>query len=194
MVQALVDSLGYDTAAEPVCIRFANTLGYRGRSEPNERLASPEQLQKWLLGSNLLAGDLELDEQMLERARSLREAIYAIFAAVGIGSKPNPDDVEVCNGELAEALAKVELTDDLKWSLTEENPAERAMMLLVLSAAAFLTSGETKRIRTCADEDCRWLFLDHSKNQSRRWCSMSDCGNLAKARRFQAKKLEMKAG
>jgi len=46
----------------------------------------------------------------------------------------------------------------------------------------------TERIKLCAGEDCGWLFYDASRNLTRRWCSMADCGNLAKARRHYARR------
>jgi predicted RNA-binding Zn ribbon-like protein len=58
------------------------------------------------------------------------------------------------------------------------------------SAASLLTSPQLTRVRECAGHPCGWLFLDHSKNGSRRWCDMADCGNRAKARRYRARKKE----
>jgi predicted RNA-binding Zn ribbon-like protein len=56
------------------------------------------------------------------------------------------------------------------------------------SATDILVSDELKRIKACADPDCGWLFIDVSRNKSRRWCDMQDCGNRAKASRFYKKK------
>ncbi|MGI8786895.1 MAG: CGNR zinc finger domain-containing protein [Pyrinomonadaceae bacterium] len=54
------------------------------------------------------------------------------------------------------------------------------------SAAAVLTTGDLTRVRQCGG-DCCWMFLDTSRNRSRQWCDMKDCGNLAKVRRFRRK-------
>ena len=51
-----------------------------------------------------------------------------------------------------------------------------------------MTSDRLTQVRECADDTCGWLFLDLSKNASRRWCNMADCGNRAKARRYRARK------
>jgi predicted RNA-binding Zn ribbon-like protein len=58
---------------------------------------------------------------------------------------------------------------------------------LIRSAADLLVSDELKRVKKCGDPACGWLFLDTSRNNSRRWCDMSDCGNRAKACRFYKK-------
>src|SRR5207249_84080 len=64
---------------------------------------------------------------------------------------------------------------------------------IVRSAVDLLTSGERDRVKECASATCEWVFLDRSKNHSRRWCDMSDCGNRAKARRFHAKRQAARA-
>jgi predicted RNA-binding Zn ribbon-like protein len=52
------------------------------------------------------------------------------------------------------------------------------------SAADLLTGPRAQRVRQCADEKgCGWLFIDESRAGTRRWCSMGECGNRAKARR-----------
>lgn len=55
------------------------------------------------------------------------------------------------------------------------------------SAAELLVAPELDRLRICRNYDCRWMFLDMSKNRSRRWCSMDSCGNVVKQRRHQHK-------
>jgi len=61
------------------------------------------------------------------------------------------------------------------------------------AATALLTSSDLARVRECADDACGWLFLDHSRNGSRRWCDMADCGNRAKARRYRERRKEESA-
>jgi predicted RNA-binding Zn ribbon-like protein len=61
---------------------------------------------------------------------------------------------------------------------------------IVDAAADLLVRGEPERIKTCGSATCGWLFLDLSRNRSRRWCDMKDCGNRAKARRHYARRKE----
>jgi predicted RNA-binding Zn ribbon-like protein len=63
---------------------------------------------------------------------------------------------------------------------------------VIRSAADLLVSVDLKKLKFCSDPMCRWLFLDISRNQSRRWCDMKDCGNRAKAKRFYQKKQRIK--
>src|SRR5207302_22567 len=69
----------------------------------------------------------------------------------------------------------------------EEETLDRMLWPVIRSAADLLVSGEAQRVRRCASETCDWLFLDTSRNHSRRWCDMSGCGNRAKARRHYAR-------
>ena len=173
---------------EPICVQFVNTVGARRSGTPNEYLPDPAALSTWLVGHRLIESSDSIDFLYLSRAIDLRNALYTLFSRVASGSDTYEEALDALNGELCEALAKVELTSNMRWSLTEADPLERALMSISLSAAELLTSTLSDRIRECADSECGWIFIDHSKNRSRRWCSMSDCGNLAKARRFQERK------
>jgi predicted RNA-binding Zn ribbon-like protein len=65
---------------------------------------------------------------------------------------------------------------------------------IIHSAADLMISQELRKVKKCGDPVCGWLFLDISRNQSRRWCDMQDCGNRAKASRFYQKKQISKKG
>jgi predicted RNA-binding Zn ribbon-like protein len=73
------------------------------------------------------------------------------------------------------------------------NGLESILHPIVKSAADLLVSTQLQRLRVCADPECGWLFLDCSRNHSRRWCSMESCGNRAKARRFYQRHQQSKA-
>ena len=75
------------------------------------------------------------------------------------------------------------------WAVGAEE-LDRVVWPVVRSAAALLTSGSLERVRQCAGDGCDWLFVDLSKNQSRRWCSMDMCGSRAKSRRYYRRKIQ----
>ena len=58
---------------------------------------------------------------------------------------------------------------------------------LVEAAISFMTSERVARLRRCGNQTCYWLFVDETKNCSRRWCEMASCGNLMKVRRHRAR-------
>jgi predicted RNA-binding Zn ribbon-like protein len=126
-------------------------------------------------------------EAVLRRAIHLREAIYRAFSAISHGLRPEESDLAVLNTELAGLLAKSRLGwrgDGLDWQWAGGARAlDRMLLAVVRDAADLLTSGQLDRVGQCADPRCGWLFLDTSRNRSRRWCSMAYCGNRAKAKR-----------
>ena len=126
---------------------------------------------------------------MLEQARELREAIYRIWVAEAHQELPPVEDVELLNSVLARALSHQRLDREgdryaLNWR--DDDALESILWRVVKSAAELITSEEAKLVRQCeafATSDCAWLFIDETRNRSRRWCSMASCGNRAKARR-----------
>jgi predicted RNA-binding Zn ribbon-like protein len=73
------------------------------------------------------------------------------------------------------------------WRSPDIEP-QRPLWLLAIQTSGLLMSDDMTRLRACECDTCRWLFLDTSKNHSRRWCDMRVCGNRMKARRFQARR------
>jgi predicted RNA-binding Zn ribbon-like protein len=66
--------------------------------------------------------------------------------------------------------------------------ADLPVWILAAQASQLMLSDAMQRVRACGADTCRWLFLDTSKNHTRRWCNMKVCGNRVKARRFQARR------
>jgi predicted RNA-binding Zn ribbon-like protein len=131
-------------------------------------------------------------EAVYELGIALRESIWAVFSALASGETPRDADLELIGDAAAAGAARSRLVHDREgvvWSLgSDSDELERPLWDIARSAADLLTSGDHDRIKECASTTCEWVFLDRSRNRSRRWCDMKDCGNRAKARRFQARK------
>jgi predicted RNA-binding Zn ribbon-like protein len=183
-----------------LCLDFANTISTRlegGR----EYLTSYADLVAWSRHAGILtdeaAGLLLLDgaarhpdmaADALERAIAMRETIYRVFSAIAAGREPRAAELTALNAELGEALSRLEIAPSgggFEWRWTAEgDDLERMLWPVVRSAADTLTSRDLGRVRECAREGCDWLFVDTSKNRSRRWCSMAMCGSRVKAQRY----------
>jgi predicted RNA-binding Zn ribbon-like protein len=128
---------------------------------------------------------------VFKRALELREAIYRIGKAILNKTLPRQSDLQRLNEELTIAYGRVRLAageESFVWEWTDTRNAPDLMLWRIAdSAAEFLTTGDLTRLRECSGEDCGWLFEDTSKNRSRQWCDMRDCGNLAKVRRFRTR-------
>jgi predicted RNA-binding Zn ribbon-like protein len=119
---------------------------------------------------------------------ALREAVYRAFSAIAQGKAAGVGDLNLINDFAVEALQHRSLLRadggyrwECRWD--EKNPLERVLWPAAQAAADLLTSPELRILRFCEAPDCEWLFLDHSRNRSRRWCDMTSCGNRQKARR-----------
>jgi predicted RNA-binding Zn ribbon-like protein len=183
------------------CLDFVNTVGSRmsQTGESYEWLTSYEGLLVWCRHAGVLSGDAvaallesaesQADEAaaVLARAQALREALYRIFVAVAADGDPAPADLAILNAALAATLNRrrlVRTAAGFGWTWADPPGALDAMLgPLAESAAAVLTSADVARVRQCGDDECAWMFMDTSRNHSRRWCDMEDCGNRAKARR-----------
>jgi predicted RNA-binding Zn ribbon-like protein len=181
-----------------LCLDFANTLGGT-RAHPKEKLLSYQHLVAWGRQAGILtdqeAGDLgeesrrrpEDAAKTLGHAIEIRETIFRIFTSLAGGGAPEHADLAQLNDALSRALAHLRVSKPstgFVWEWAPDREAlDRVLWPVVQSAADVLHSGEVARVGRCGGKDCDWLFLDMSRNHSRRWCDMRDCGNRAKARR-----------
>ena len=119
----------------------------------------------------------------LDRAITLRESLYDVFSDVAAGRRPA--DLDGLNWSLAEAMQQTELVAEphgvrLRWRKPVDLDLPRWQM--AASASAVLTSADVERLKQCPGESCGWVFLDESRNQSRRWCDSRECGNRERVR------------
>jgi predicted RNA-binding Zn ribbon-like protein len=180
-----------------LAIDFANTVAHRG-STADDSLHNLNDLSNWLITAKVLpetaivalpkliaAANLD-DAQLFDDAITLRENIYRSLHAVATKSLPLSGDLISLNDALAEAPQRINLAQvgsGLGWRI-EINPSAAGLLAPVLWSVADTIAGpDSARLRECANVQCLWLFLDDSKNGTRRWCSMQACGNRAKAQR-----------
>ena len=133
------------------------------------------------------------------RAIALRESLYTLFAAAAAGEAPPADALEELNGALSSSLAMARIVreeDGFQWGWEESRDRlDSVLWPVVRSAAELLTSARLGRVHECPGPDgCGSLFLDTTKNETRRWCDMRFCGNRAKARRHYARTRARRAG
>jgi predicted RNA-binding Zn ribbon-like protein len=192
-----------DLLAGKLALDFANTVGWHASEHPEETLHHYEDLLSWGEQAGAISASeaeglradatrgTEAADATLEQARIFRETIYRIFSAIAGGDAPAASDLDSLNRALAIALPHGILVPDQEgfaWGWRAEPGAlDRVLWPVARAAGVLLTSDDLDRVRQCADDDCGWLFLDMSKNRSRRWCDMKSCGNRAKARRYYAR-------
>jgi predicted RNA-binding Zn ribbon-like protein len=122
------------------------------------------------------------------RAVALREALHRTLTSLLGGRRPSPADIDRLSAEIAVARSSERLRagrGSLRWEWTLPGERLDSPLWPVCRAAATLLTSDLSRLRQCAGDRCGWLFLDRSRNHSRQWCTMEDCGNLSKVRRFR---------
>jgi predicted RNA-binding Zn ribbon-like protein len=194
----------YRTKTGWLCLDFANTVGWHASDNPEESLNKYADLIEWSADRGIISGGakdvlLRKSEEkpieaqaVLEKAREIRENIYQILSDTAHGHPIKITDLKTFNKALASMLSHSRLAPNergLRWDWDSRwDKLDSVIWPVVKSAVDLLTSEAIKRVGQCADEKgCGWLFWDSSRNRSRRWCDMSDCGNRAKVRRFYAK-------
>ena len=137
--------------------------------------------------TRLVANDEAQSKAFLASALRLRGALTALFAAFPSGRMPHQADIETLNAVLADAKAaeRVAWTSEGMRSVTSADleSLNDGLWPIAKAAEQILTSAAPRRVKSCGSPTCQWLFLDTSKNATRRWCQMEVCGNREKGRR-----------
>jgi predicted RNA-binding Zn ribbon-like protein len=189
-----------------LALDFANSASGRGTASAQEHIHSLDDLVAWgthagCLGpatatrSALATAANPLATELLRRALRLREAIFAIGSAIAHGREPATNDLDIARLAVRDAMASGALKPrygGYGLDFGDAPPAAAVIGPVALSALDMLETADFTRIKQCPgmtpDNDCQWLFLDVSKNNSRRWCDMATCGNRTKSHRHRARK------
>lgn len=191
----------FDLSGGNPALDFANTVSRRHIPERRrEHLESYADLLSFSEQSTIISSK-ELNElrahaakhqndarRVFRQAIVLREALYRAFAAIAQSGAAERKDLSLISNYALNALRHRTLTRAngsyrWQWNSGSKTSLDRILWPIAQSAADLLTSDELKMLRFCEAPDCEWLFLDHSRNRSRRWCDMASCGNREKARR-----------
>jgi predicted RNA-binding Zn ribbon-like protein len=191
-----------DFVAGALSLDFINTVGGIRSGAFEDKLGSYADLLDWAV----LGGAMDKDaahrlaaladrepgraEDGLARARAFREALHGVFAAQLAGDAAPKAAMEEVNAEIGRALAHARLQragEHFVWTWDETDALDAPLWAVARDAGDLLTQGPLQRLRECASDTCGWLFLDTTKNHSRRWCDMKGCGNRDKVRRYRSK-------
>jgi predicted RNA-binding Zn ribbon-like protein len=150
-----------------------------------EELGTPQDLSAWLGAHGVLEPGAPVTAAELAEARRVREALRDLLAAkVGLAV-----DVDAAKAEIDAAArrAGLELRFDPTCPRVEPTVGgvRGAIGRILVEVYDEMVDGTWERMKACKADDCRWAFLDTSKNKSRAWCSMESCGNRAKVNAYR---------
>jgi predicted RNA-binding Zn ribbon-like protein len=192
----------FQLVAGHLALDFANTLDYR--YDPDRRIDLLPSYERFLVFSRqsevitaaqmrrLVDSLSEFDSQrVLKKVIELREALYFLILSAVHGRIPDESHLRALNRFLSEARS----VDEVAWHKrrfvrSSRDVTERPdgpLRQVIEAAVVLITSLDIYNVRECSEKSCRWLFLDRSRNHSRRWCDMQLCGNRSKAKRFYAR-------
>lgn len=185
-----------DLVGGNVSLDFANTINSR-MSPEHDYLGSYHDLAAWCELAGVVspegtsasgeeaAGNPQGTEPVLRRALRLRESIYRTFSTIAAGHAPAAADVRLVLDAYGRAVMRGSLELDphgtgLRWKVD----AARSDLLdpIAYAAGHLLLAADHPPVKECPG--CGWLFVDRSRNGSRRWCDMQVCGSRDKMRRF----------
>jgi predicted RNA-binding Zn ribbon-like protein len=192
-----------------LCLDLANTVEPRRGAAERDHLHRYGDLVAWAGHAGALDDDAHGAELLraatdrpaaaraaFARAIALREAVYRVFGAVARAATPAADDLAVIQRAYSAAARSATLVatgDGYTWSWPRAD-LDRPLHPIARSAFDLLTTGPLDRLKMCpSDEGCAWLFVDVTKNNSRRWCSMETCGAGAKVKRQTARRRAVRA-
>ena len=168
-----------------LCLDFVNTANRGGDGIEREFLEDHDDLLAWGRHVGLLASGQqgETDAGALRSCLALRESLHRLLSPVSRG-EPASDDIERLNKAMALGARHARLVASEGGVNYDGGVRIEAWLMgpVAWSASELLTSGQIDHVNTCPGNHCGWLFLDTSRGHTRRWCSMTTCGNRAKAR------------
>jgi predicted RNA-binding Zn ribbon-like protein len=203
-----VDTSGRVVSTVPLAgghlaLDFVNTVGGLRKEPPSpadELIDTYDDLAIWCARLGVISDrqadslraaarrDERAAQRALRRTRALRdELIYPIFRSLADGKEPPAKFLDRLRDEERAALAGARLaraggSDAMDWTWPPPRELTDPLRPIVHAAVELLTHGPLERVKTCGN--CRWLFLDQSRNHSRRWCRMDECGIQMKHARF----------
>jgi predicted RNA-binding Zn ribbon-like protein len=201
----------FQIIAGELCLDFINTLDNRPVLQQRQELVPTyPDLLEWALQAGgisraqhaALERQAEFHPKQAEAVRlrsvELRECLFRMISAITRDRRAPADDLQTLNTYVREALAHLELHPvrrgyRLEWEHALTN-LDSVLWPIVRSASNLLTGEDLKYVRECGAGTCRWLFVDRSKNHSRRWCDMKLCGNRIKARKFYRRQAARNTG
>ena len=172
------------------CLDFVNTVSWPGTDREHDWLDRPANVTAWAVAAGVLddAGRRRLDARPvpdadLSTVHRARHDLRAVLDPLAHGDAPPASAIETLNEWLKGAAAHRRIDSSTRhWTWVEPSTLPDLLAPVVWNAADVLTGADASRLGHCPA--CGWLFYDSTRNRSRRWCDMADCGSRDKALRY----------
>lgn len=189
-----------------LCLNFINTVRNRFEEPVFCYLPRHDEVLKWAKRLELFSQveirrvktyieeHPDVAEKQHKKIIEVRETLYRMFAAIARNLQPSEYVLEKFNKYLSETFNDLKINVEKDRIVTEDWYKKNSGLLqiqhlIIKSAYELLISNSLIRLKEC--DNCGWLFLDKSKNKSRRWCNMQTCGSMEKAKKYYRSKKNM---
>jgi predicted RNA-binding Zn ribbon-like protein len=187
-----------------LALDFANTVDDPLGPARHDHASAYDDLVKWAVRAHAVTGahasrllrtaasHTRDAAATIERAHDLRETLNDIFGGIADGTPDVPEHWTRLRPFVVDAVANAMLADAdadagaRQWAWGHVEDLAAVLHPIASAAADLLVSDDLRRVKRCAR--CPWLFLDNSRNHSRRWCDMNDCGKAQKIERYLARR------
>lgn len=178
-------------SVEFVCLDFINSEQWDGFGRRTDHLEDPDWRERFLVEWGLDRG-LESEQLDMSELVSLRILLRRIVEDIARRSQPSNEDLAVLNEILsAEPVRRrlIRQEDNYRLELAPSTFDQKTLLAeIAASLAELLAQHNWRRVKVCANDQCRWAFYDETRGNLRRWCSDLTCGNRDKVRRFRARR------
>jgi predicted RNA-binding Zn ribbon-like protein len=168
---------------------FLNT---RNVEQGTDALATPAALSAWLRENDLVArkAKLALTPSDVEYVRGIREDVRALTQRNnGADCACLTASLEAASERSRYALVLDPATNTCVLRPTADG-VDGALGHILAAVQVAMLDRSWARLKSCADEGCRWTYFDHSKNGCSRWCSAETCGNRSKVKRYRERQAQ----
>lgn len=188
----------HDSPPEPagedeLFLEFANTLELTEGVPDEDEIADARSLRAWLVDRSLIGARTSTAavERALPAFHELRDVVRGTVGRLADGQEPSRSQLRALNEVLRQGQHHHELQRDPTSGRYTFRPVgdelAQARSSIAGSLAHYMADHDVRRLRVCANDGCRWLFVDRSPGGRRRWCDMRTCGNRAKVARHRAR-------
>lgn len=182
------DAVPFPFRSGVTAIDLTATYAWHGRKQGLDRLDTVEELARWISESGLPLPEGDVTAHDVADVHRLRDAVYDVASVSAFGRPARQSSVDTLNAfaESAVGTARLFMTDaSFGARITVSFPD--LLSSLARETIALLTGPHAHKIRECALPQCWVLFVDKSRSNNRRWCSVH-CGQKVTAQNYRSRR------
>jgi predicted RNA-binding Zn ribbon-like protein len=157
------------------------------RHDRRDLIATPAELEDWLRARG---SDVEVNDEDLALTHRVRDALR-VAARANVDPAARAEARAALREVASEVPLRVVLDDSGVLRVEGAADGVRGVLGIILAGAVAASGHDAwSRLKMCAAADCRWVFFDHSKPRTGRWCEMAVCGNRVKTREYRRRRAQ----